>query len=60
MAKTSIGLYCYDCDLDFTVKFSEEQTKVEPVFCPFCGAEIDAEDGDTETPGDEELEDRWS
>ena len=55
--KKTLTLFCYDCDLEYTVKFSSDDTKATPDCCPFCGSSVDTEDGSGEDEGDgaEEL-----
>lgn len=63
MSKKSVQLFCFDCDVEFTIKYSEENTKMTPIYCPFCGQEIDPEDSDSdsdEETSDVEVEDEWS
>jgi len=63
MSKKSVILFCFPCDVDFTIKFSEENTKMTPSYCPFCGEVIDEDDGDLlESDDDEasETNDNWS
>ena len=57
MATKSCKKFCFGCDVDFTVKFSDEDTKVSVDFCPFCGDNIDDDD---DLPEDEEDSDEQS
>jgi len=38
MAPVKQQLLCDDCLADFEIKFDEEEH--EPVYCPFCGADL--------------------
>jgi hypothetical protein len=38
MAPVKQQLLCNDCLADFEIKFDEEEH--EPVYCPFCGADL--------------------
>ena len=54
--KRSIEGFCFDCDLDFVVKVSEDDVrtiKIDTIHCPFCGEEIEADD-DEDFDGDED------
>jgi hypothetical protein len=55
VSNKSVKLYCYDCDLEFTVKFSVEDTFADPEHCPFCGEEISIDDGDSDEISDDEA-----
>lgn len=57
MAKKSISLYCFSCDLDYTIKYDEENTKITPEYCSFCGEEVDEMGGEDENELDEEQDD---
>jgi hypothetical protein len=64
MSKKTIKLVCLSCDIEYTIKYSEEELKVSPDICPFCGDEIEHED-DSDSDEEEESEnddsnDRWS
>lgn len=61
MSKKSLHMFCFSCDLEYTVKVDEENTKVEPEFCPFCGEVIDTEESDLDESEDSdvEVEDEW-
>lgn len=62
MSKKSVNLFCFSCDVDFTIRFSEENTKMKAEYCPFCGEPIDEDDGDVEETDEEESDDeprRW-
>lgn len=63
MSKKSVNLFCFSCDVDFTVRMSEENTKMKAEYCPFCGEEIDEDDGDAEESDDsnenEDDKSRW-
>lgn len=37
---------CENCDAEFKIKHSMDDTYYEVNFCPFCGAEIDEEEDD--------------
>jgi hypothetical protein len=54
--KKSFERFCFSCDVDFTIKLSEENIKMEPTYCPFCGEEIDSEDTE-ELESEEESND---
>jgi hypothetical protein len=59
--KRSIEGFCFDCDLDFAVKVSEDDVRslnIDTIHCPFCGEEIEADSEDeSEDYGDEYKED---
>lgn len=61
MAKKNVNLYCFECDIDFTVKFSEDDALMDPEYCPFCGEAIEIDDGDPTGEDEEENEgiDPW-
>lgn len=45
MAKTRNWLECTSCDAMFTVKHTMDEKFYSPEYCPFCGDELDIEDG---------------
>ena len=62
MATKSTKLFCFGCDVEFTVKFSDEDTKLSVGYCPFCGDTVDDEDDvPDEDDSDEDSDDgdRW-
>lgn len=61
MSKKSIKVFCYSCDLEFTVKVSEDEDKVEVSYCVFCGDEIEQEQDVPEDSeeDDKDENDRW-
>lgn len=46
-------LFCYDCDVEYTVKHSDEVTKLEPECCPFCGQQVELERSPADADVDE-------
>jgi hypothetical protein len=62
--KRSIEGYCFDCDLDFTVKINEDDVNridATDIHCPFCGVNIEALDDEDSDDSDDVVEgDDWS
>lgn len=52
MSKSNYVLKCDDCDSQYEIYVRQVDFFMHPDYCPFCGAEIDAED-------EEEDEDPW-
>lgn len=46
MAK--VNSFCYSCDVDFKVTYSDEDNALVVEHCPFCGELIDSDDADME------------
>lgn len=60
MSKKSVNLFCFSCDVDFSVKFEEENRKMNPTYCPFCGEEIEPDDFEIEEEDeDSEEQSEW-
>ena len=51
-----IEVACDSCQSDFEIRYNEQKDG-EPVYCPFCGADIDYEDDDTESEDFDEDDD---
>jgi len=54
MAPVKQEILCDDCLAEFEIKFDEEEH--EPVYCPFCGADL-LWDEDEEDDDESELDD---
>lgn len=52
-AKKSVNVICENCDSEYTLKYMKVQVAGNPVWCAFCGEEIEDLRDDEE---DEELE----
>jgi len=62
--KRSVEGFCFDCDIDFVIKVSEEafsSVKVDTLHCPFCGTETEVTDDDDqdEDEGRGGHDDNW-
>lgn len=59
MAKQSSTHFCFSCDSEFTVKFSDEDTKLTVDYCPFCGDTVDDEDDVPDDDDDDSDDNQW-
>ena len=51
-----IEIQCQECKAEFEMKYLETETG-EPVYCPFCGADLQYDDLDEEYEDKEEWDD---
>ena len=51
-----IEVTCDSCQSDYEIRYNEEKDG-EPVYCPFCGADIDYEEDDNESEDFDEDDD---
>ena len=47
-----IEIQCQDCQAEFEIKYDENENG-DPMYCPFCGADIDYDSDDDENEDDE-------
>ena len=48
---------CDACGAEYTVTYIEEEIMEEPIYCPFCGNELDTFDIEEEYQGELNFED---
>lgn len=51
-----IEVTCDSCQSEFEIRYNEEKDG-EPIYCPFCGADIDYEEDDNESEDFDEDDD---
>ena len=51
-----IEVTCDSCQSDYEIRYNEEKDS-EPIYCPFCGADIDYEEDDNESEDFDEDDD---
>lgn len=51
-----IEVACDSCQSDFEVRYNEQKDG-EPLYCPFCGADIDYDEDDEQDEFDEDDDD---
>tara|TARA_X000001316_G_scaffold3422_1_gene688 strand:- start:306 stop:518 length:213 start_codon:yes stop_codon:yes gene_type:complete len=51
-----IEVTCDSCQSDYEIRYNEEKDG-EPIYCPFCGADIDYEEDDNESEDFDEDDD---
>ena len=44
MEKTIYELDCESCGTEYELTYIEEEDSEQPIYCPFCGCDIDLED----------------
>jgi hypothetical protein len=58
MSNKSKTFFCFSCEAEGTIKYSAEDTKIIPEFCPFCGDSLDNEEFTPEDEQEEEEEEQ--
>ena len=51
-----IEVTCDSCQSEFEIRYNEEKDG-EPIYCPFCGADIDYDEDDNESEDFDEDDD---
>mgnify|MGYP003651347861 FL=1 len=46
MAKEISAKNCSSCETKYTITWDINEQDLEPLVCPFCGYEVESEDGD--------------
>lgn len=51
------NIKCESCDSEYKLIITEDSDRLEPVYCPFCAAEVDFESNDEDSEDDYEDDD---
>lgn len=55
--KTLEDFLCDSCGAEYTITYVEEDIMEEPLYCPFCGSELDTYDIEEEFQGELDFDD---